>query len=125
VRVSAIHELGHLLGLAAKNEQTLHNALKRKNYSDGQAQTILQLLHGFSNQQWEDAATKATMVEYLNHDKLAIRQLSHWVLCFKVPEGLKIYYDPAGDSEQRERGAKEWTKIILGNKPPAKPDKGK
>jgi hypothetical protein len=121
VRVVAIEELRHLLGLGTKNEEKLTQVLKQKNYSNAQAQTILQLLHGFSPQQWGDATTRATVVEYLNHDKLAIRQLTHALLMALVPGGDKIRYDPAGDSTQRERGYEEWKKLVTGAKPGAKP----
>ncbi|HLN28620.1 MAG TPA: hypothetical protein VK395_12830 [Gemmataceae bacterium] len=125
VRMVALEELRHLLGLSAANDTLLHNSLRQKNYSEAQAQTVMQLLHGFSPAQWADPTTRATTVEYLNHEKATIRQLTHALLCALVPEGQKIPYDPVGDSEQRDRGAKEWQKVVIGGKPAAKLDKSK
>jgi hypothetical protein len=120
VRITAIDELRHLLGLGAGYDEQLLQVLKKKNYSDGQAQTIRQLLHGFSAQQWSNRATRATVVEYLNHEKPAIRQLAHNYLMLFVPEGRKIRYDPLGDPGQRDAGAKEWDKVIQGAGGPAR-----
>jgi len=119
VRMVALEELRHLLGLSTANETLLHSSLRLKNYSEAQAQTVMQLLHGFSPAQWADPTTRATTVEYLNHEKATIRQLTHALLCALVPEGQKIPYDPVGDSEQRDRGAKEWQKVVIGGKAPA------
>ncbi len=116
VRVVAIEELRHLLGLSSSYETIISSALKQKRYTEGQAQTILQLLHGFGPEQQADPATRATAVEYLNHDKLAIRQLTHTLLCSFIPEGQKIQYDPAGGPEQLERGTRDWQKLIQGGK---------
>jgi hypothetical protein len=118
VRMVAIDELRHLLGLNAQNDEKLRRALKQKNFSDGQAQTILQLVHGVSLEQWANPTIRTTAVEYLMHDKLAIRQLTHTLLLALEPEGRKIPYDPAGDSDSRERGHESWKKLVLGAKPP-------
>src|SRR5207253_1393560 len=96
LRTVAIEELRHLLGLDAKNDQKLRKALGQKNYSDPQAQTIVQLVHGFSREQWADPSVRTVAVDYLMHEKLAIRQLTHTLLTALEPNGLKIPYDPAG-----------------------------
>jgi hypothetical protein len=117
VRNVAIEELRHLLGLSAKNDDKLRKALKQKNYSDGQSQTILQLLHGVSLQDWSNASLRAIVVDYLMHEKLAIRQLAYMLLLALEPEGRKIPFDPVGDNESRERGYETWKKLILAAKP--------
>jgi hypothetical protein len=117
VRTVAIEELRHLLGLTAKNDEKLRSALKQKNFSDGQAQTILQLVHGISLEQWGNPTIRSTAVDYLMHDKLAIRQLTHTLLLALEPEGRKIPYDAAADSSSRERGHEAWKKLVLGAKP--------
>ena len=117
-RTVAIEELRHLLGLDAKNNEKLRQALSQKNYSDAQAQIILQLVHGFSREQWADPTIRGIAVEYLVHEKLAIRQLAHTLLSALEEEGRKIPYDPAADHESRERGLEAWKKVVLGAKPP-------
>jgi len=116
LRNAAIEELRHLLGLDAKNDAKLRKALGQKNYSDAQAQTIVQLVHGFSREQWDDPSVRSIAVDYLMHEKLAIRQLTHTLLSALQPNGFKIPYDPAGDSDSRERGYEAWKKMVLGAK---------
>jgi len=120
LRILAIAELRYLLGLDAKNDQKLFLALKQKNYKDPQAQTVLELLHGYSEEDWTNPGIRSAIVDYLMSDKLAIRQLTHFVLMSLVPEGRKILYDPAGDIDQRERGYAEWRKVVLNARPGAK-----
>jgi hypothetical protein len=117
VRTVAIEELRHLLGLSRPNGDRLRQALKQKGYSDGQAQTTLQLVHGFSLEQWANPTLRSTAVEYLMHEKLAIRQLTYTLLSALEPDGRKIPYDPAGDSNSRARGYEAWKKLVLGAKP--------
>jgi hypothetical protein len=119
LRGVARYELLHLLGLSSKYEGLLARTLRQKNYSDGQVQTILQLLHGYSPQQWAEPATRTAVVEYLMHDKLVIRQLTHALLIEVMPEGRKIPFDAAGESGQRERGYEEWKRLVSGSAKPA------
>jgi hypothetical protein len=117
VRVVAILEIRHLLGLDAKNDELLSQALRNKGYSPAHAQLVIQLLHGLSEQQWALPATRTTLVEYLMHDRLPVRQMTHILLATHIPEGGKIPYDPAGDFTQRERGYEDWKRLVSGGKP--------
>jgi hypothetical protein len=117
VRAVAIDELRHLLGLSAKNDEKLRKALKQKNYSNGPSQTILQLLHGVSLQDWSNPTVRAVVVDYLVNDNLAIRQLAYTLLSALEPDGRKIPYDPAGDSESRHRGCEAWKKLVSTARP--------
>jgi hypothetical protein len=112
VRLDAVESLRHILALDAANDDRLATVLKRKNFSDAQAQIALQLLHGFTEQQWQNQATRLAVVEYLAHDKLAIRQMAHYLLVGLVPEGRKIAFDAAGAADQRQRGYEEWRKLV-------------
>jgi hypothetical protein len=125
VRVMAIEELRHLLGLHAQNDEKCRTLLKQKNYSDAQADTVLQLLHGFPLEQWTTPALKSTVVEYLTSDKLAIRQLAHTLLLSFVPEGQRIRYDAAATADQRQRGYREWQRLVAGSKPPTRSSRSK
>ena len=120
-RILTIYELRYLLGLDARNDQKLLQALKTKNYKEGQAQAVLELLHGYSEEDWANPETRTAVVDYLMSDKLAVRQLTHFLLFSLVPQGRKITYDAAGDVDQRERGYLEWRKAVLSYKQPAKP----
>jgi hypothetical protein len=125
VRVMAIEELRHLLGLNAQNDEKCRTLLKQKNYSDAQTDTVLQLLHGFPLEQWTTPALKSTVVEYLASDKLAIRQLAHTLLITFVPEGQRIRYDAAATGDSRQRGYREWQRLVSGSKPATKSSRSK
>jgi hypothetical protein len=118
LRLLAVDELRFLIGLDARNDQKLLKALKAKSYSDTQARLALQLLHGFTQEDWADVATRSTVVEYLMHEKPAIRQMAYVALLTLVPDGQKIVYDPLGDIELRERGYADWKKAVQNYKPP-------
>ncbi len=77
----------------------------------------MQLVHGFSREQWAEPSARSIAVDYLMHEKLAIRQLTHTLLTALEPNGAKIPYDPAGDTESRELGYEAWKKLVLGGKP--------
>jgi hypothetical protein len=127
VRALACGELYRLLGLNRANDDILAAALRQKNFSEGQARTVVQLLHRFAPELWGNLATRTTTVEYLAHDKLAIRQLAYLLLLDQIPEGKKIPYDPAGDIAMRQRGYLAWRDLVSGNRPNGKPaakDKG-
>jgi hypothetical protein len=128
VRVYAIEGLKQWLGLAAAHDRLLLQMLvNQKQYTQRQAETVLQLLHGYTEQDAADPALRATLVDYLNHDRLPIRQLAHWQLVQLVPEGQRIRYDAAADPAQREAGQEQWRRLARegkpGNKPP-EPRKG-
>jgi hypothetical protein len=112
VRLIAAGELRHLLGIDAKYDQQLLQALKQKNYSALEAQNLVFLLHGVSKEQWVDPELRLKLVEYLLDSKLAIRQLTHPLLISKVPEGASIPYDPAGDADQWERAYEAWKRLV-------------
>ncbi len=125
-RLEAIAELRHLLGLSADIDQKLLNVLRQKNYVENQPLIIVELLHGFSDQQWANPSFSGLVVDYLAQNKLAIRQLAHLILLSRLRPGEKPPpYDPAASPEQRERGFEEWKKLIAGEKPAAKPPPGK
>jgi serine/threonine protein kinase len=121
VRFSAIETLRHWLGQTAAHDRKLADFLiNQKHYTLRQADTVLQLLHGFSAEQWEEPTTRLILVEYLNHSKLEVRQCAHLLLCLLAPEGNKIHYDPAGEAQQRQVGYNLWRRFISDGKPPSK-----
>jgi hypothetical protein len=116
VRQAAIESLRHWTGLHKDNDLKLHAFLRKKNYSEDDADTILKLLHSFSEEARAKPATYARLVDYLRpEDKPAVRVLAHWHL-IRLPlsrAGIKIKYDPVGDSEQVERGYEDWKNLIV------------
>ena len=121
MRIEAYVSLRHWLGRRSTHSKLLGEMLLEKRYTPTQADTILHLLHGFNADDLAKPETYAALIYYLDHNKLAIRQLAHVHLFGLVRDGKKIRYDPAGDSEQRQRAIEEWKKLIPDGKVPPKP----
>jgi len=121
VRIEAIAVLRHWLGRNKDHYDQLGKLLLAKMYSEIEKEYILQLLHGFTDQNLSDPETYAALIQYLNHNQLAIRQLASWRLTSLVPTGRKITYDPAGGIDQRNQAIAEWKRLIPEGKLPARP----
>jgi hypothetical protein len=123
-RAAAVIGLRHWIGQAGGRDQRLYQLfLDRLHYSRAQAETVLQLLHSpFAADQPE---TYETLLAYLNHNKLAIRELAWWHLSRLVPEGVGPPYDPGAGEADRARAAAAWKKLIpSGSLPPREKPKG-
>lgn len=112
LRNAAVDGLIHVLGVNPQGDAELAAAARGKNYPDIQIATIHQLLHGFSAEQWNLPATRMVVVEYLQHEKLTIRQLALSLLLRKIPEGQRIGFDPTADPRKRERAYDEWKTLV-------------
>jgi hypothetical protein len=119
IRATAIFALTHWLGLSAENDLQLCHALEAK-YNSGPAEIIMELMHPYSAKQMQEPETYETLIAYLQHPKLPIRQLAHARLLSMVPQGKKIPYDPAGGTDQRDNAYEEWKKLIPTGKLPPK-----
>jgi hypothetical protein len=86
----------HWLGRAPGQDQKAYQKLiKVRGYTPAQAETVLQMLHGFGDADLAVPETYQMLITYLDHEKLGIRGLAHWHLVRLVPAGRKIAYDPA------------------------------
>jgi hypothetical protein len=121
LRLRAIEEAQHLLALGQIYDEKLVAALREKNYTEAQVQTLAFLLHGIPPDQWTDPTFRLQVVTDLVSDKLAIRQLAHYDLYAMVPEGRSIVYDATGSRTERDRGYDEWKQLVARLKTPAKP----
>ncbi len=74
----------------------------------------------------EDAETYETLIAYLRHENLGIRELAWRQLSSLVPEAVAVSYDPAGTEAERARAYKAWKTLIpSGSLPPRKKPKKK
>jgi hypothetical protein len=123
VRGFAIEGLRQWIGRASKQDLALYQFLvKQKSYSEAHAEIILQLLHSFSDIDRSRPETYETLISYLKHDKLPIRELAWWHLIRIVPDGNKIAYDPGAPTADRQKGYEAWKKLLDDKKlPPGKP----
>lgn len=122
VRQVAIDALRTWVDVRPENDSALFLILRdQKKYSELQAETFLQLLHGTPPSELGNPTTYETLIAYLRSDKLPIREMAASQLAALVPDGERqIRYDPAGTLEQRERCYKQWKELIPDGKlPPA------
>lgn len=122
VRLTAILALRNWIGSAPGRDYQLYQVLLgRLAYSEPQAATVLQLLHSPFDP--DDPATYQALIAYLQHDRLAIRELARWHLYRLVPQGASIAYDAGGTAEDRVKAARQWKEIIPDGQLPKKPQK--
>jgi hypothetical protein len=108
LRAAAVDGLRHLLAASPAIGRDLERVAKEKNFTDKQVVAIRQLLQGFQGAQWAEPAVRSTVVDYLLHEKLLIRQLACSLLLRRIPEGQRIGYDAGADLKKRERACEEW-----------------
>jgi hypothetical protein len=118
---NAVLALRHWIARAPGNDQLLYQGmLARRKWKPAEAETALQLLHSFSEEEVQSPELYETLIDFLDHDNLAIRGLAHWHLYRLVPAGEKIEHHPTDSKEKRQAAKKEWQKLIPRGKVPAK-----
>jgi hypothetical protein len=105
--------LRHWVGRRPGQDQILYHALMEKvGFSPHDAEAVLQLLHSFGDEDLARPETYQTLVDYLDHNTLAIRGLAYWHLYRLVPAGRAIAYNPLAPKEERDAAAKKWQELI-------------
>jgi hypothetical protein len=91
------------------------------------AETVLQLLHSYGEEDLARPELYETLIDYLGHDKLAVRGLAYWHLVRLVPAGKDFGYNPQDSKESRDAAIKKWRKLIPAGQMPSrvKPTAGK
>jgi len=102
------------------NDYKMYKALKDR-YRPAEAENVMLLLHGFSPQELTKRESYETLIDYLTHPNLAIRQVASMDLYSLVPAGQKILYSPVADSRDRERAQREWIKLLDTGQIPPRP----
>jgi len=90
-------------------------------FSPVHAETVMQLLHSYGDDDLARPETYQTLLDYLEHDKLAIRGLAYWHLSRLVPAGKKFSYDPLGPKPEREAALRKWRGLIPDGQVPPRP----
>jgi hypothetical protein len=102
--------------------KTLH---EKKKFSEEKAEIIMQLLHSISDEARRDPKTYATLIGYLNHDNLVVRDLAFWHLATLVPEiARNVPYNPTMDADKRKQAQEQWKKLLPEGRPPPTPPAG-
>jgi len=118
---NGVLSLRHWIGRGPGQDQILYQRLLEKvKLTPIQAETVMQLLRSFSDEDLADPALYQTLIDYLSHDQLAIRGLAHWHLYRLVPEGRDFGYNPLAPKEERDKAIAKWKSLIpVGKMPPA------
>lgn len=117
--------LRHWIGRGPGQDMKLYDGLiKEGKFSKVEAETALELLHSFGEDQVARPDLYEALIDFLEHDRLAIRGLAHWHLYRLAPAGQKIGYNPLDSKEARAKAVADWRKLIPKGKlpPKAKPD---
>jgi hypothetical protein len=118
----AVRVLRHWLGRAPGQDVKLYQALiDTRGYTPVQAETVIEFLHGFSEDARARPETYEMLIDYLADDKLAVRGLAYWHLIRLAPAGAGIAYDPLAAKAERAKARQEWKKLIPPGKLPPKP----
>ena len=116
--------LRHWLGRSRGQDQRYYEILRTtRGYTPGQAQTIVQLLFGFSAEDLQQPETYEVLIDYLIHEKPAIRNLASWHLVRLVPQGKSIPHKPNGSLADAQTTYEAWKKLIPRGELPPPPKK--
>jgi HEAT repeat protein len=120
VRDVTVIALRHWIGRGEGQDMKLYDALVKKGYSENHAARVMQLLHSFGDKAKASPATYETLIDLLNHENPAVRQLAHWHLTRLVPTAT-ISYDPLGTPEERQAAVAKWKELIPAGQLPPRP----
>ncbi len=99
----------------------LERLLQRRYSSKEKANLLVRLLDFLPKEDLERAESYQTLIGYLDHENLPVRDLAFWHLANLVPELAKqIRYDPQGTVEQRRQSIEQWRKLIPAGMVPIK-----
>jgi hypothetical protein len=99
----------HWIGREPGQDMILYNRLvELRKYTPVEAETALQLLHSFSDEDLATPETYQTLIALLDSDQMLIRGLAHWHLIRLVPGGPELGYDPLAPREARLKAMKAW-----------------
>ncbi|MBL8794457.1 MAG: hypothetical protein JNM56_11170 [Planctomycetia bacterium] len=113
--------LRHWIGRAPGQDQKLFLALTTKGkFKPGEAETTVQLLHSFGDDDLSRPETYEFLIDLLDNDRLALRGLAHWHLHRLVPAGRKLAFNPWGSKEERTAAVEAWRKLVPPGKLPPK-----
>lgn len=119
---NSVPVIRHWIGREPGQDAKLYRLLiDKQKFTASQAETVMQLLHGFSDDALAQPETYEGLLDLMDSEQLAIRGLAHWHLYRLVPPGRKIGYHPLATAEKRTIALQEWRRLIpAGKLPPSK-----
>jgi hypothetical protein len=122
LRGVAVQALRHWIGQAPGRDLALYRLLNEGlGYAKPQAETALQLLH--SPFEADQPEAYETLIEYLGHDKLAVRELAAWHLDRLTDVGRDIKFDAAAPPAERAKAIAKWKERVPRGELPKPKDK--
>jgi hypothetical protein len=116
---SGVVALRHWIGRGPGQDQILYARLLDRQYTPVQAETVMQLLHSFSDEELTQPELYHSLMDFLDNENRAIRGLAYWHLSRLVPEGQKFGYNPLDAKPERAAAIAKWRKHIpMGKLPP-------
>ncbi|MBI1914299.1 MAG: hypothetical protein HYS12_06115 [Planctomycetes bacterium] len=119
VRVESAEALRIWIGRGKEQAGKLYDPKKRtgiltdKKFRADEAESVLELLDGLTEQDIRQRETYDALLAYLKHNRLEVRELAYeQLMSIFREEGSKINYNPAGTSEQISEGYEEWRKLV-------------
>jgi hypothetical protein len=104
VRGAAILALRQWISRTADHDPILYRRLQTEcHHPRERAEIIMQLLHTFPREAIERGEAQQKLLEYLDHENLAVRVLALWHAQHLLPRVVELGYDPAGEAEQRKQ----------------------
>jgi hypothetical protein len=110
---TAIVALRNWIGRGPGQDQKLyHGLIEKAKVPPREAESILELLHSFGDEELTHPAVYQALINYLGSDRTSLRELAYWHLQRLVPAGRKIGYDPLASKEKRDAAIKAWHKLV-------------
>jgi hypothetical protein len=122
---SGVVALRHWIGRGPGQDQILYARLLDNKFTPVQAETVMQLLHNFSDEELTQPEVYHSLMDFLDNENRAIRGLAYWHLIRLVPEGQKFGYNPLEGKPERAAAIEKWRKLIPKGKLPPKSTDGK
>jgi uncharacterized protein (TIGR03000 family) len=124
---NAVLAMRHWIGRGPGQDQKLYQGMiDAKTFTPAEAETAVQLLHDFGDDDLARPATYQYLITHLDSDQLFVRGLAYWHLSRLAPEGKKFGYDPRAPKEQRDAAIAKWKELIPPDKvPPPPKEEGK
>jgi len=112
--------LRHWLGRGPGQDRKLYERLQADaGLTESQARIVLQLLFGFHAADLRQPETFEVLIDYLLHEKPAIRGLAAWHLARLVPKEKAVPFVLNASPAECETMHQEWKKVIpSGERPP-------
>lgn len=118
VRGVAAFVLRRWISRGSDYEMELFRTLQQKgSFPRDEAELLVRLLHDFTPEEINEPATFSLLLDMLQNDRIAIRELAYGHLLLLVPDGATFGYDVAADKEARAKGFEKWKQLLAKRKP--------